>query len=103
MSDEFYCAQEIKAPEEVWKEAEKYAGTQSPVLFYGVLSYHGLPEYAEKAWESASGTVRQKWMNDAVLREFLKTGDEMERTYSNAFFMTQGIDLRLDTGADNER
>jgi hypothetical protein len=95
MSDDFYCAQEITAPEAVWAEAEKFLGARSPVLFYGVLSYHGLPEYAEKAWEAASEAVRQQWMQQGVLREFLKTGDEMERTYSNAFFMTQGIDLRL--------
>ena len=88
------CIQAVALPDEVWAKVDHYRET--PVLFYGAVSYHGFPKYAEVAWESADESIQQQWMEQAVLREFLKTGDEMERTYSNAFFMTQGIDLRLE-------
>lgn len=84
---------EISVPEEVLEIASKYRDT---VLFMGALSYHGHPEYAEKLWEQSSEDLRDRMLRAGVLREFLKTGDEMERTYSNAFFMTHDIDLRLE-------
>lgn len=92
MAPEIEWCGEIDVPDDILAIADKY---KSSVLFMGALSYHGHPKYAEELWEQASESARDRMLRAGVLREFLKTGDEMERTYSNAFFMTQGIDLRL--------